>query len=198
MAIVDSGHSVKGKIQYLARDGQHQLVKPYYLYLDYNSDLAPTNTTAEDHLVQIRNARSLGVASREMFSEWGFAQLRLDCPLTPEEYWYDNKVKEILYPEYKSIARFLFPDAARVEVLEHAVSINPKTEGFRRLIDRRQVRKRHPRWLSQDMERHHLDTNQPSDYIHIGTCSRSFIEFVELPGLIALRYDGLVGCKMQY
>ena len=132
MATVDYGDSVTANIQYLARDGQHQLVKPYYLYLDYDSDLAPTNTTADDQLVRIRNARSLGVASREMFSEWGFAQLRLDCPLIPEEYWDGEKVKEVLYPKYESTARFLFPNATRVEVLEHAVSKDPKTEGFKK------------------------------------------------------------------
>lgn len=126
MATVHSDDSVKGKIQYLTRDDQHQLVKPYYLYLDYDSDLAPTNTIADDHVVQIRNARGLGITSREMFLNFGFAQLRLDCSLTPEEYWYDKKVKEILYPKYKSIARSLFPDAARFEVLEHAVSKEPR------------------------------------------------------------------------
>jgi hypothetical protein len=59
-------------------------------------------------------------------SSGGFSQLRLDCPLTPEEYCYDKKVEEVLYPKYKSIARFLFPNAARVEVLEHAVSKRPE------------------------------------------------------------------------
>ena len=171
MATVDSDDSVKAKIQYLARDDQHQLVKPYYLYFDYDYDLAPTNTTADDRFVQICNARSLSIPSRDMFFEWGFAQLRLDCPLTPEEYWYNKKVEEILYPKYKSIAQFLFPNAARVEVLEHAVSKNPKTESIDRLIDRSQVRKRHPRWMSENIERHHLKTNQPSDYVHIGMCS---------------------------
>ena len=171
MATVDSDGSFKAKIQYLARDGQHQLVKPYYLYLNYDSDLAPTNTTADDHLVQICDARSLGMPSREMFFEWGFAQLRLNCSLTPEEYWYDKKVEEILYPKYKSIAQFLFPNAARVEILEHAVSKDPKTEIFKRLIDRSQVRERHPRWLSESIERHEFNTNQPSDYVHIGKFS---------------------------
>ncbi|GIJ83201.1 hypothetical protein Asppvi_001720 [Aspergillus pseudoviridinutans] len=90
-----------------------------------------------------------------MFFEWGFAQLRLDCPLTPEEYYYDKKVEEILYPKYKSNARFLFPNAARVEILEHA------------------VRKRHPLWLSEDLKRHELKTNQPSDYVHIDMTASS-------------------------
>lgn len=175
MTTVDSDDSFKAKIQYLARDGQHQLVKPYYLYFNYDSELAPTNTTADDRFVQICNARNLGIPSREMFFEWGFAQLRLDCSLTPEEYWYDKKVEEVLYPKYKSIARFLFPNTARVEILEHAVSKDPKTERFKRLIDRSQVRKRHPRWLSENIERHELETNQPSDYVHIGTCSQSYI-----------------------
>jgi hypothetical protein len=135
MATVDSSDSVKGKIQYLARDDQHQLVKPYYLYLDYDYDLAPTNTTADDRVVQIRNARTLDIPSKEMFFKWGFSQLNLDCPLTPEEYWYKDKVEEILYPKYKSIARSLFPDAARVEVLEHAVSKDLKMEDCKRLTD---------------------------------------------------------------
>lgn len=122
--------SFKAKIQYLARDDQHQLVKPYYLYFKYDSsEIAPTNTTGDDRLVHICNARNLSsiIPPREMFSEWGFAQLRLDdCALTPEEYCYDKKVEEILYPKYKSIAQFLFPNAARVEVLEHAVSKDTK------------------------------------------------------------------------
>ncbi|KAF7940824.1 uncharacterized protein EAE97_007010 [Botrytis byssoidea] len=149
MSVVDSDDSVKAMIQHLARDNQHKLVKPYYLYLDYDYDLPSTNTTADEQFVQIRNARKLGISSREMFSKCGFAQLHLTCPLTPEEYWYNEKVEKILYPKYKSIARFLFPNAVRVEVLEHA------------------VRKRHPRWMSENIERNHLKTNQPSDYIHI-------------------------------
>lgn len=131
MATVDNDNSVKAKIQYLAKDDQHQWVKPYYLYLEYNYDLAPTNTKADDRFVQIRNARSLDIPSREMFFERGFAQLRLDCSLLPEEYEDNKKVEEILYPKYKSIARFLFPDAVRVEVLEHGVSKDPKMEGFK-------------------------------------------------------------------
>ncbi|EEP82156.1 predicted protein [Uncinocarpus reesii 1704] len=173
MAAVDSDALFKAKIQYLARDGQHQLVKPYYLYFKYDSVIAPTNTTADDHFVHIRNARNLDIPSGEMFSKWGFAQLRLDCPLTPEEYCDDKKVEEVLYPEYKSIARLLFPNAARVEVLEHAVSKDPKMEGFKRLIVWNQVRKRHPRWLSESLERHEFTTNQPSDYVHIDMTASS-------------------------
>lgn len=126
MVAVDSEDSFKAKIQYLARDDQHNLVKPYYLYFKYDSEIAPTNTSPDDRFVHICNARNLDIPSREMFFERGFAQLRLDCPLTPEEYWDDKKVKEVLYPKYKSTARFLFPNAARVEVLEHAVSKRPE------------------------------------------------------------------------
>ncbi|THV54879.1 hypothetical protein BGAL_0018g00350 [Botrytis galanthina] len=136
MTVVDSDGSVKAMIQYLARDNQHKLVKPYYLYLDYDYDLPSTNTTADEQFVQIRNARNLGISSREMFSKWGFTQLHLNCSLTPEEYWYNEKVEKILYPKYKSIAQFLFPNAARVEVLEHAVSKDPKKEDLKLLIDR--------------------------------------------------------------
>lgn len=114
--------TVQAKIQYLAKDEQHQHVKPYYLHFQYDSDIAPTNTAADDRIVPIHNARNLDIPSKEMFSEYGFTQLQLDCPLAPEEYYYDKKVEETLYPQYKSLARELFPDAARVEVLEHAVS----------------------------------------------------------------------------
>ena len=58
MVTVDYGDSVTANIQYLARDGQHQLVKPYYLYLDYDSDLAPTNTTA---MINSSGSAMLGV-----------------------------------------------------------------------------------------------------------------------------------------
>lgn len=118
--------SFKAEIQYLAKDDQHQHVKPYYLYFTYDtssSDVAPTNTAGDDRVVHICNARNVKIPPREMISKYGFAQLRLDdCPLAPEDYDYDKKVEEILYPKYKSLARDLFPDAARVEVLEHAVS----------------------------------------------------------------------------
>lgn len=135
MATIDPNDTTKGKIQYLAKDDQHQLVKPYYLYFKYDGDLASTNTTADDRYVEIRNARNLGLPPREMFSKLGFTQLSLECSLNPEDYWYDKNVEEILYPKYKSIARFLFPDAARVEVLEHAVSKCVKLEGFKMLIN---------------------------------------------------------------
>ena len=137
MATFDSEDSVKANIQYLAKDNQHEKVKPYYLYLDYDYDLAPTNTTADDHLVKIRNARTLDMPSREMFSQLGFTQLNLDCSFTPDEYWNSKKVEEVLYPKYKSIARSLFPDAARVEILEHAVSKRSRPEDGRKALYQR-------------------------------------------------------------
>ncbi|KAJ4374649.1 hypothetical protein N0V86_007522 [Didymella sp. IMI 355093] len=149
MARLDSIKLVKAQVQYLTREDQHQCVKPYYLYLDYDSDLPPTNTSGDDQYVYIRNARDLDIPSKDMFFDWGFAKLQLECALTSEEYWSDRKVEEMLYPKYKDLAQFLFPNAARVEVLEH------------------NVRKRHPRWMAEKMERHHLKTNQPSDYVHI-------------------------------
>lgn len=115
-------NTVTASIQYLAQDEQHQLVKPYYLYLDYDADLPPTNTAADEKLVQIHDARQLMTTTHEMFAEFGFALLPLKCSLTPEEHWHHEWVERVLYPKYESMARSLFPDAARVEVLEHAVS----------------------------------------------------------------------------
>jgi hypothetical protein len=156
MATVDSDDSVYTTIGYLARDERHERVKPYYLYLDYKDpDLAPTNTALDDRLLRIRNARTLDLAPRDMFFELGFAQLPLDCPLTPDEYGNEQKVKEILYPKYESTVRSLFSNAARVEILEHS------------------TRKRHPRWVAEKLERHHLKTNQPSDYVHIDMTANS-------------------------
>jgi hypothetical protein len=131
---MNSDPLVKAMVQYLAKDDDHQSVKPYYLYLDYNSDLPPTNTSGDNRFVQIRNARDLCIPSRDMFDKWGFAKLQLDCPLTSEDYWSDEKVEEVLYPKYKEAAQFLFPTAARVEVLEHNVSRGLNVEGIKELI----------------------------------------------------------------
>ncbi|GKZ25984.1 hypothetical protein AbraIFM66951_001983 [Aspergillus brasiliensis] len=150
--------TIKAQVQYLAQDDQHQQVKPYYLHFQYDSDIPPTNTAGDDRLVPIHNARNLDISSKEMFSKYGFTQLHLECPLTPEEYYYDKRVEDVLYPLYKSLARGLFPDAARVEVLEHA------------------TRKRHPLWLKEGIERHELDTNQPSDYVHIDMTASSAVK----------------------
>lgn len=135
MARMDSTKLVKAKVQYLTREEQHQSIKPYYLYLDYDSDLPPTNTSGDDQSVYIRDARDLDIPSREMFSKWGFAKLQLECALTSEDYWSDRKVEEMLYPKYKEVAQFLFPDAARVEVLEHNVSEGSAVEGVKELTD---------------------------------------------------------------
>ncbi|KAM3440640.1 hypothetical protein MY4824_002088 [Beauveria thailandica] len=157
MPTINPEEPFEAKIEYLARDGAHERVKPYYLYMKYDAELAPTNTAADDRLLPIYNARNLDMPPRKMFSELGFTQLRLDCTLAAEEHWDAERVKDVLYPKYRSIAQSLFPDAARVEILEHA------------------VRKRHPQWLSDGLERHQLKTNQPSDYVHIGkvTCPLS-------------------------
>jgi hypothetical protein len=135
VASMNSDQLVKAMVQYLARDDQHQSVKPYYLYLDYDSDLPPTNTSGDNRFVHIRNARDLRIPSRDMFDKWGFAKLQLECPLTSEDYWSDEKVEEVLYPKYKEAAQFLFPSAARVEVLEHNVSGGLNEEGIKELID---------------------------------------------------------------
>lgn len=169
---VDYDDSFKAKIQYLARNEQHRLAKPYHLHVNYESNIPPTNTPPEDRIIHIHNARSLQIPSREMFLQKGFTQLHLDCSLTPEDYCDDKKVEEVLYPKYKSAARHLFPNAARIEVLEHAVSKRPdrlKIQHFGILTYGNQVRKRHPLGLSESLKRHELNTNQPSDNVHIGS-----------------------------
>ncbi|KAM3507997.1 hypothetical protein MY11210_006919 [Beauveria gryllotalpidicola] len=155
MSTINPEEPFSAKIEYLARDGAHERVKPYYLYMKYDAELAPTNTAADDRLLPIYNARNLDIPPRQMFFELGFTQLRLDCTLAAEEHWDAERVKDVLYPKYRSIAQSLFPDAVRVEVLEHA------------------VRKRHPQWLSDGLERHELKTNQPSDYVHIDMTASS-------------------------
>ncbi|KAM3547335.1 hypothetical protein ARSEF4850_010082, partial [Beauveria asiatica] len=182
MSAINPHEPFEATLQYLAQDAAHERVKPYYLHFEYDHELPPTNTNPDDRLLPIHNARDLGMPPEQMFSALGFTRLRLACALTPEEYRDPEKVKAVLYPEYRAIARRLFPAAARVKVLEHA------------------IRKRHPGWLSNGLQRHEFETNQPSDYVHIGKVASVLgIQLVACGILNAMgsRYDGVLGGKVQ-
>lgn len=109
------------KIQYLQRESKHDIEKPYYLCCSREYDIPRTNTNGDDREVSILNARNLNVRPKDLFFERGFASLQIPCELAYKEYLDPVRVRTVLYPRYKELARSLYPTAVRVEVLEHAV-----------------------------------------------------------------------------
>ncbi|KAF7197330.1 Oxidoreductase R2 [Pseudocercospora fuligena] len=147
--------TVYAVVPYMRRDERHKHEKPYYLYYQYDFDLPRTNTEVDRHKMAIHDARTLKGTPKDLFDAYGFTMLHCDCDMTQEDYQNSARTRAVLYPRFKELVKLLFPDAARVEVLEHG------------------VRKRDPAWPRSHRHRHEYTTNQPSEYVHIDMTSRS-------------------------
>lgn len=113
--------TIVAEIQYLVKDPKHDNEQPYYLYYEYGNAIPRTNTINDSRYVSIYNARNINIEPGEMFKDYGFAKMNLCSSLSAEEHFDSVQVKQVIYPECLKLLRSLFPEADRVEVLEHGV-----------------------------------------------------------------------------
>jgi hypothetical protein len=95
--------------------------KLYHIHGDIGNVIPQTNTVNDPQIVEVHNARSIQLPAENMFHMYGFATMALQCSLPPRDYFDPERVERVLYPECKSIVGSLFPNAVRIEVLEHNV-----------------------------------------------------------------------------
>jgi hypothetical protein len=120
-----SGHvepnpsSITTELSYLVKDPKFEHEKPYTLKYGTEGALPRTNTVNEARSVSVRNFRAL--QNQHSFEEYGFTSITIDCSLAPVEYNNRNRVKQKYYPAVIKVLWQMYPDASRVEILEHGV-----------------------------------------------------------------------------
>ena len=121
-------------IVFLQRDAKHKLEKPYKLQYDpgSNSDIPRTNVVSKHYgPIMLHDFR---VLKKPMtFEKNGFGVLDIETKLSPEDFYDEEKVRRIYYPELRALVLEKFK-ATRVEVLEHLVGRPPKPRARTRSI----------------------------------------------------------------
>lgn len=151
------------EVYYIAKDPRHEIEKPYSLYYDPDDGIPRTNVTNEARLIEIHNARSIG--RNITYKDFGFAALSFRSALLSDDFYQRDIVVDVYYGECKKLLRTLFPDADKIEILEHL------------------TRKRHqtfPVATGQDYEH-----SQPSTLVHIDYTAQS----AERSGSIAFNLE---------
>jgi hypothetical protein len=122
---MDDSYTV-AEVHFIAKDAKHETEKPYSLYYEPDGDIPRSNVTNELRAIKVYNARD--TAHSADFHDIGFAALGLKSTLSPEDFYQQEKVVKVYYGECNTLLRMLFPNAAKIEVLEHVVS---SSIGFR-------------------------------------------------------------------
>ncbi|KAK9802077.1 putative Methyltransferase [Seiridium cardinale] len=116
--------TISTEVTYLKYDPKHHHEKLYTVNYDTGGVFPRTNALNEPKAVFVHNFRD--VQSPQSFGDYGFSSTRLRSALQPGDFDAPDKVEDVFYPEAIKALRQLFPDAAKIEMLEH------------------QIRKRHP------------------------------------------------------
>ncbi|OCK88818.1 uncharacterized protein K441DRAFT_645948 [Cenococcum geophilum 1.58] len=137
--------TIQTEVDYLFKDPKHEYEKPYDLKYDAGGIIPRTNMATEPRSILIHNFRPL--QHSQSFEEYGFTSAKIDCALTASEFRNDKTVKEVYYPAIENLLWQAFPDAAEMQIIEHA------------------LRKRHPQFpiVGEDS----LKFYQPARVVHI-------------------------------
>lgn len=111
--------TIQTEVDYLFKDPKHEYEKPYDLKYDAGGIIPRTNMAAEPRSILIHNFRPL---QHSQSFEYGFTSAKIDCALTASEFRNDETVKEVYYPAIKNLLWQAFPDAAEMQIIEHAAS----------------------------------------------------------------------------
>jgi hypothetical protein len=119
---------LESHIAFLERDAKHKLEKPYKLQYDpgSNSEIPRTNTVSKHYgPITLHDFRVL--EKPMIFEKNGFCVLDMESKLSPEDFYDEEKVRRIYYPELQALILEKFK-ATRVEILEHLVGRPPNSE----------------------------------------------------------------------
>jgi hypothetical protein len=115
---------IETEVSYVKLDPKHANEKPYTVNYDTAGTFPKTNVTNEPRKISIQDFRPF-LDSRS-FAEYGFSAVRLTSSLTSNDFNDAQKVTDTFYPEVQEMLSRLFPDAAKIEILEHQVRIHRK------------------------------------------------------------------------
>lgn len=111
--------SIETNLSYLIKDPKHEHEKPYTVNYDTGGVIPRTNTKNESKPVVVQNFRDIQDA--RSFEEYGFGSAKIDSALASAEFNDEARVEEVYYPAVKKVLWKMFPDATRIETLEHGV-----------------------------------------------------------------------------
>lgn len=125
--VVSQVHALESNIAFLERDAKHKQEKPYKLQYDpgLDSQIPRTNVVSKHYgPITVHDFRDL--EETITFEKNGFCALDMQSKMSPEDFYDEDKVKRIYYPELQALILEKFK-ATRVEVLEHLVGRPPKS-----------------------------------------------------------------------
>jgi len=108
-------------VSYLEYDSRYENEKLYAANYDTGGAFPRTNALNRPTPVVIENFRSK--QSSSSFGEYGFSVTKCPSRLSPAEFDDSGMVEEVFYAEVRHVLGAYFPDAAKVEILEHQVRI---------------------------------------------------------------------------
>jgi hypothetical protein len=114
-----SPNCIATELSYLTKNPKFEHEKPYTINYDTGDTIPRTNITNETNPVSICNFRPL--QNDQSFEDYGFTCTTLDCALAPAEFNNRTRVKQEYYPAVTKVLWRMFPNASRVEILEHGV-----------------------------------------------------------------------------
>lgn len=110
-------------LNHIKFDILHDTEKPYRLQYDPGEGIPRTNySLVAERDVPIYDLRDEDHRSIT-FAQDGISMIRLLSHLQPDDFYDDNKVREIYYEEVKRLLRRSY-GAKRVEILEHSVILD--------------------------------------------------------------------------
>ena len=167
-----SEDTIQTEVDYLFKDPKHEYEKPYDLKYDAGGIIPRTNMASEPRSILIHNFRPL--QHSQSFEEYGFMSAKIDCALTASEFRNDETVKEVYYPAIKNLLRQTFPDAAEMQIIEHAVRTLSSVVWVP-AVTFYKLRKRHPQFpiVGEDS----LKFYQPARVVHIGESLGMFSQY---------------------
>ncbi|KAK6222672.1 hypothetical protein LQW54_000853 [Pestalotiopsis sp. IQ-011] len=114
-----AGAAIATELSYLKMDPILQQEKPYDINYDTNGLLPATNWTSDVRPTLIQNLRT--VKSPHTFDEFGFCVKKLPSALGRHDFLDSEKVEGCFYPEVKQKLEQMFPQAAKIEIMEHKI-----------------------------------------------------------------------------
>src|ERR1700761_5500824 len=107
------------ELVFLRKESKHSTEKPYKLQYDPGEGLPRSNCINEATTnITIRDIR--GRENQFTLEREGFSYRHMKSSLAPEEFYHEERVKKVYYPELQHLLMETL-GAKRVEILEHGV-----------------------------------------------------------------------------
>ncbi|ETS74964.1 hypothetical protein PFICI_13448 [Pestalotiopsis fici W106-1] len=110
---------ITSEVSYLKIDPKHRYEKPYRVNYNTGGLFPWTNTSHDTQPIFIKNFRTIQTPGS--LEKFGFSVKTLQSQLSRRDFEDSVKVEEWFYPEVKKLLNNTFPEAAKIEILEHGI-----------------------------------------------------------------------------